>query len=113
MPKERYQTLNIYVMGIIYSPMLLVTSWFEVQTARKVNRNRLHNQADDDTIEEREQLQDLGKTCIEEGGWAKKVQESKPNVVTDAAVLEIRDLKAKLDELTKAFVRFLIRGPGQ
>ena len=36
---------------------------------------------------------------FEAEGWAKKVEMAKPNVDTDAAVLEIRSLKEQVAEL--------------
>ena len=102
MAKDRYQRVNRTVMGVIYSPMLLVTAWLETRTARKVNRNRERNEADDNTTEEWEQLSEEGGVDFEADGWAKKVMESKPNVETDAAVLEIRELKGKLETLARA-----------
>ena len=102
MPKEKYQQLNRTVMGIIYAPMLLITAWLETRTARKVNTNRDRHEADDDTVEEWEQLSEEGGVDFEADGWAKRVMESKPNVETDAAVLEIRELKLRLEALSKA-----------
>ena len=104
MPKEKYQQLNRSVMGVIYAPMLLVTAWLETRTARKVNRNRDRHEADDDTVEEWEQLgeDEGGAVDFEADGWAKRVMESKPNVETDAAVLEIRELRLRLEALSKA-----------
>ena len=101
MSKDRYQSVNRTVMGVIYSPMLLVTAWLETRTARKVNRNRDRNEADDNTIEEWEQLSEERGVDFEADGWAKKVMESKPNVETDAAVLEIRELKRELEVLAR------------
>ena len=37
---------------------------------------------------------------FEAEGWAKKVEGTKPNVETDAAVLEIREVLQKLERLT-------------
>lgn len=36
---------------------------------------------------------------FESDGWSKKVDSTKPNVETEAAVLEIRELKKELGEL--------------
>ena len=44
----------------------------------------------------------MQQSCDFEGdGWSKKVEGSKPNVETDAAVLEIRGLKEEVGELKK------------
>ena len=99
MSKDRYQAINRVVMGILYAPMLLITASLETHTARKVNRNRERNESDDNEIEEWEQVTEERGVDFEADGWAKKVQDSKPNVETDTAVLEIRELKAKLEAL--------------
>lgn len=97
LPKARYERLNDYVMGIIYSPLLLVTAWLEVKTARQVRWNRKRGEEDDDTVEEWEQLEEL--LDLEGDGWDKRVEESKPNVVTDATLLEVRALREEIKEL--------------
>ena len=99
MPRGRYQRINRAVMGALYSPVLLVTAWLETVTARKVNANRLRRQADDDRVEEWEQLGQEEGVDFEADGWAKKVEQTKPNVETDAAVLEIRELKGRIEAL--------------
>lgn len=102
MEKRRYQRLNDYVMGIIYSPLLLITAAVEAREARSVRDNRRRGEEDDDTIEEWEELQ--GELDFESEGWDKKVQSSKPIVDVDADVVEIRELKQQIKEL-KEMVR--------
>ncbi|KAG7006597.1 calcium channel YVC1 [Physcia stellaris] len=100
LPTARYERLNNYVMGIIYSPLLLITAWLETKQARKVKHNRRHGESDEDTTEEWEQ--GVGSEMDFEGeGWAKKVESTRPNVETDAAVLEIREVMGKVEYLTK------------
>lgn len=102
MPQHTYERLNSYVMGVIYSPLLLVTAWIETRQAHRVIQNRGRNEADDDTVEEWEQLGIEGESPdFEADGWAKQVGKSKPNVATDAAVLEVRELKAQVEKLAK------------
>lgn len=110
MSKKQYARLNDYVMGIIYSPLLLVTAYLETRTARSVRFNRMRNEADDDTIEEWEQLAD--ELDVEGSGWGKKVQDTAPNVVTDAALVELKELKEDVKEL-KALLKGLQGGNGQ
>lgn len=87
-------------MGVIYSPLLLITAWLETKQARIVKRNRRHGESDEDTTEEWEQ--GVGSEMDFEGeGWAKKVESTRPNVETDAAVLEIREVMDKVEYLTK------------
>ena len=98
---KKYEHLNNYVMGFLYSPLLIVTAWFESREARKVRRNRRHDEEDDDEVEEWEQLgiDEEEEVDFEGEGWAKKVEFSKPNVRTDAAVLEARECKERISEL--------------
>ena len=92
------------VMGIVYSPLLLVTAYLEKKQAEQVRFNRRNHEADDDTVQEWEQIgQQAGD--FESDGWAKKVESTRPNVVTDAAVLEVRELKEQIRELRELVVR--------
>ena len=93
-------------MGVIYSPLLVFTAAFEAYQAQKVRSNRSRGEADDDTIEEWEQMD--GEIDLESEGWIKKVQSTKPDVEVDIDVVEIRELKAQVAELTE-----LIKGMSQ
>ncbi|KAI0413320.1 hypothetical protein F5X98DRAFT_288168 [Xylaria grammica] len=97
LPKKQYERLNDIVMGIIYSPLLFCAALFEVRIAKDVRRNRKRGDDDDDTVEEWEQMED--QIDFEGEGWAKKVGDSKANVEDDAAVLEVRQLRAEVSEL--------------
>ena len=99
MSSTRYERLNNYVMGVIYSPLLLMTAWLETQQAHMVERNRNIGESDDDVVHEWEQMS--GELDMEGEGWTKKVEASKPNVETDVAVLEVRALKEQVEELKK------------
>ena len=99
LPTHTYERLNNYVMGFLYSPLLLVTAYIETKQAHVVKHNRRHGESDEDTTEEWEQI---GTTMdFEEDGWAKKVESTRPNVETDAAVLEIRQVMEKVESLTR------------
>lgn len=103
MNKDRYEKLNNYVMGLLYSPFLLITAFVEVREAKHVRFNRNRGEEDDDTIEEWEQMDE---ECDWEGeGWNKKVESTKPNLEVDTDVLEIRELRKQVDELKQ-----MIRG---
>lgn len=93
----KYERLNTLVMGILYSPLLVITAFFESKQAEVVKLNRRRGEQDEDTTEEWEQMQ--SDINFESDGWSKKVDSSKPNVETEAAVLEIRELKKELSEL--------------
>ncbi|KAM3423689.1 hypothetical protein BST61_g1102 [Cercospora zeina] len=99
MSKARYEQLNDLVMGIIYSPLLLITALLETRTARLVRFNRSRHESDDDTIEEWEQLEP--ELDVEGTGWSKRVEETSPDVVVDGTLLEVRKLRDDIDELKK------------
>ncbi|KAL1305371.1 hypothetical protein AAFC00_002265 [Neodothiora populina] len=97
MSRSTYERLNDAVMGFIYSPLLCVTAALEVRVARKVKWNRNRGEEDEDTVEEWEQLE--GEFDFERDGWVKKCEESKPNVETDATLIEVRELRKEVEEL--------------
>ena len=97
MDKPSYERLNHYVMGVIYSPLLIITAFYESREAERVKFNRLRHEQDDDTTEEWEQME--GEIDFEGEGWDKKVDGTKPNVEVDAAVVELRELKQQIAEL--------------
>ncbi|EMC96683.1 hypothetical protein BAUCODRAFT_485849 [Baudoinia panamericana UAMH 10762] len=97
MSRSRYKYVNDVIMGIIYSPLLLVTAWLEQRTARRVKWNRTRHEADDDTVEEWEQLAD--ELDVEGSGWGKRVEESRPNVVVEGTVVEVQKLREEIGEL--------------
>ena len=99
MDTKRYERLNNAVMAFIYSPLLLVTAFLETRQAHQVQRNRALGESDEDSTEEWEQL--AGEVDWEAEGWTKKVEETKPNVKTDAAVLEMQELQRQVEELKK------------
>jgi hypothetical protein len=99
MPTARYERLNNYVMGFLYSPLLCITAYIETKQAHRVKRNRRHGERDEDTTEEWEQM--ANEVNFESDGWAKKVEGTKPNVETDVAVVEIRELREQVEELKK------------
>ena len=84
-------------MGIVYSPLLLVTAWLETKQAYKVKRNRRNGESDEDEVQEWEQMG--AQVDFEADGWSKRVESTRPNVETDVAVLEVRALRAQLEEL--------------
>ena len=110
MDKNRYERLNNYVMGFVYSPLLVLTAYYETREAHHVRRNRKRGEEDDDTVEEWEQME--GQIDFEGEGWDKKVETTRPNVEVDTAVVEIRELKSQVDELRK-LVKELSAEPGR
>lgn len=111
MPSDKYERLNNYVMGFIYSPLLVLTAYLETRDARRVKHNRKRGEEDDDTTEEWEQME--GEVDFESEGWTKKVEVAKPNVETDAAVLEVRELKGQVKELMQMVERMSPQPEGE
>ncbi|KAH7128199.1 hypothetical protein B0J11DRAFT_524371 [Dendryphion nanum] len=97
LPKHRYERLNDIVMGIIYSPLLIVTAFLETRNAHRVSYNRRRGEEDDDQVHEWEQV--LDDCDFEADGWDKKVQATKPNVEFDIAVLEVKKLQHEVQGL--------------
>lgn len=97
LPQDKYNRLNDYVMGTIYSPLLVVTAWMETRQAHSVWVNRKRGEDDDDVVQEWEQV--MGECDFEADGWDKKVQATRPNVEVETAVLEIRKLQGEVAEL--------------
>ncbi len=102
MNKKLYERINDVVMGIIYSPLLLVAAYFEARTALEIRSNRSRGEDDDDTVEEWEQM--AGEMDFESDGWNKKVALVKPNVEDDPAVLEVRILRDEVASLRQMLV---------
>jgi hypothetical protein len=102
MPKSMYETLNDWVMGILYSPLLFVAAFFETRVAHDIRANRARGEEDDDVVEEWDQMaQELD---FEAEGWIKKCEAAKPNVETEPAVLEVQKLRKEVEELKAMLV---------
>jgi hypothetical protein len=106
MSRSAYERLNDYVMALIYGPLLVVTAFLETREAHRIRSNRKRNEADDDTIEEWEQLEST--VDFEEDGWAKRVDATKPNVEVDGALFEVRKCKEEIAALKK-MVELLVK----
>ncbi|ERF76956.1 hypothetical protein EPUS_02668 [Endocarpon pusillum Z07020] len=99
MDRHRYERLNNYVMGVIYSPLLAIIAFIEAREAKTIRLNRKRGEEDDDTVEEWEELQ--GEVDLEGEGWGKKVEVTRPNVEVETAVVEVRELQKQVKELKK------------
>ena len=99
LPTPKYERLNNYIMGIIYSPLLLITAYVETRQAHRVKYNRRRGESDEDKTEEWEQLE--GECDFEADGWAKRVEGTKPNVETDLVVVEVRELREQVEALKR------------
>ncbi|KAG5994878.1 hypothetical protein E4U52_000621 [Claviceps spartinae] len=97
MAKRTYEVINDFVMLTIYSPLLLVSAYFETRAAHQIQHNRSRGDEDDDVVEEWEQM--AHEIDMEAEGWTKTCDEVKPNMDDDPTVLEIQKLRRELDEL--------------
>lgn len=97
MNKAMYEHINDIVMGFIYSPLLLVSAYFEMRTAKTIRVNRARGDADDDIVEEWEQM--AGQMDFETDGWNKQVEGAKSNLEEDADIVEMRKLKEEVEKL--------------
>lgn len=108
-PKSTYEFINDCVMATLYSPLLFVAAIFERRSARKIRHNRSRGEEDDDQINEWEQFyEDLD---MEGEGWTKTCEAVKPNVEDEPAVIEVRKLRAEMEEL-KAILSQLTNSKG-
>ncbi|KAK7204213.1 hypothetical protein BZA70DRAFT_281820 [Myxozyma melibiosi] len=98
MPKHRYARLNDYVMTVVYSPVLVLISAYEVYVAGCILRNRASGEEDDDTQDEWEYPEIESEVGASD--WLERVREASPHADLDPATYEIRQLKKQVDELT-------------
>ncbi|KAF2742283.1 hypothetical protein M011DRAFT_412874 [Sporormia fimetaria CBS 119925] len=108
LPKDKYERLNDIVMSVIYSPLLAITAFMETRQAHRVSLNRRRGEDDDDVVHEWEQV--LHECDFEADGWDKKVQQTKPNVEFDTAVLEVRKLQAEMNTLKELLLELKDKG---
>ncbi|KAB8259132.1 hypothetical protein BDV32DRAFT_139050 [Aspergillus pseudonomiae] len=106
LPRKRYAKLNDIIMGIIYSPILLITASLEAREARRIRWNRRRGEEDDDDVQEWEHAAEEVDFAIEES-WKQTVQDTTPNVTMDSCTLEIIQLKEQIRELTET-VKLLV-----
>ncbi|KAF5866389.1 hypothetical protein ETB97_012556 [Aspergillus alliaceus] len=100
LPREHYARLNDVIMGIIYSPILLVTALLEVRDARRIRWNRRRGEEDDDDVQEWEHAAEEVDFEVDDS-WKQTVEDTAPNVTMDSCTLEIIQLKEQIQELTE------------
>jgi len=97
MAKKTYAKLNDWVMKLVYSPFLVMIAFYEVHVARKVAANRAKGDADDDHMEEWEELRD--EVDMESEGWTKKVAANVPNVEEDLSSVGFKGLRKDVKDI--------------
>ncbi|KAF6828255.1 potassium ion channel [Colletotrichum plurivorum] len=114
MPKPQFEKMSDVIMGIIYSPVLVVAAWHETRTAGEIRANRARGEEDDDTIEEWEQMMD--QVDFEADGWNKLCMSAKTNIEVDPTMEEMQKLRGELEELKKMLAdvsKAVVAGNGQ
>ncbi|KAI8280734.1 Calcium channel [Colletotrichum sp. SAR11_240] len=102
MEKSRFERMSDIIMGIIYSPVLVIAAWHETKTAGEIRSNRARGEEDDDTIEEWEQMMD--QVDFEADGWNKLCISAKTNLEADPTITEVQKLRGEVEELKKLLV---------
>jgi len=105
MSDKHYAKLNDIVMGVIYSPLLIVAAYWETRSAKKVNFNRRHGEEDDDTVEEWEHM--AGEVDFEGEGWDKKCALVSPNLDEEPAETLCKQLQVEVKELKGLILQLL------
>ncbi|KAL4921976.1 hypothetical protein BDW62DRAFT_173780 [Aspergillus aurantiobrunneus] len=100
LPTSSYAKLNDVVMGIIYSPVLLIIGFLEVREARRIRHNRRRGEEDDDDVEEWEHIAEQVDFEVDDT-WKQSVLETSPNVHADQTSLDIAHLREQVQSLTE------------
>lgn len=100
LPKRAYMKLNDWVMMVLYLPLMVIIAFIETSEARQVHGNRARGDADDEAVEEwEEMLGELGELEVMSGDWGDRVEKSIPNMEEEATVVGLRDLRSQMDML--------------
>lgn len=103
MSKKLYKQLNDAVMWLIYLPLLLPAAFFETRQAGEIRANRARGEADEDTVEEWEQMTD--QVDFDADGWNEAVGLAKSHLDQDPAVSEVQQLKQEVETLKEMLER--------
>ncbi|KAF4125403.1 Potassium ion channel Yvc1 [Geosmithia morbida] len=97
LPDDIYAQVNDIVMGIIYSPLLVVIGIYETRRAAHIRRNRARGDDDDNVQEEWED--GSVEVDFEAEGWAKTCEAVTPKIGQDPVLEEVKKLRSEIDEL--------------
>ena len=87
-------------MGVIYSPLLVLTAWLETTQAARIRWNRRHGEEDEDNRQEWEYVAEDVDFALDDA-WKEEVKQSTPDIRVDSCTLEIRQLKEQVAALTE------------
>jgi len=102
MEKSKFERMSDFIMGILYSPVLVAAAVFETRSAAEIRSNRARGEEDDDTIEEWEQM--IDQVDFESDGWNKVCITAKTNLDVDPTISEVQKLRSEVEELKKMLV---------
>lgn len=98
--RRSYARLNDVVMGVIYSPLLVLTAWLETVQADRIRWNRRHGEEDEDNRQEWDHVaQDVDFDL--DDTWKEDVKQTTPDIKLDSCTLEIQQLKVQVTALTE------------
>jgi len=106
MPREYYARLNEVIMGIIYSPLLLIIATLETREARRIRWNRRQGEEDDDVVDEWEDAAEEVEFDLDDT-WRQAVQDTTPDPNAENCTLEIIQLREQINELTAVVHAFI------
>ncbi|KAJ5760448.1 ATPase P-type K/Mg/Cd/Cu/Zn/Na/Ca/Na/H-transporter [Penicillium odoratum] len=97
--KKQYAKLNDVVMGLLYSPLLLLTAWVETHQAEQIRWNRRHGEEDEEDQQEWEMVAEDVEYELDDS-WKEEVNQSTPDIKVDTCTLEVRQLRMQVEALT-------------
>jgi hypothetical protein len=106
MPREYYAKLNEVIMGIIYSPLLLIIATIETREARRIRWNRRQGEEDDDVVQEWEGVAEEVDFDVDDT-WRQAVRETSSDPNAENCTLEIIQLREQIKELTAVVHAFM------
>ncbi|KAJ5211892.1 ATPase P-type K/Mg/Cd/Cu/Zn/Na/Ca/Na/H-transporter [Penicillium cinerascens] len=98
--RKHYAKLNDIVMGIIYSPLLVITAWLETREARQIQWNRRHGEEDENDAQEWGHVAEDVDFDLDDN-WKEEVKQSTPDMKADPCTAEVRQLKEQVAALTE------------
>jgi hypothetical protein len=98
--RKHYAKLNDIVMGIIYSPLLVITAWIETRQADAIKWNRRHGEEDENDTQEWEHVAEEVDFDLDDN-WKEEVKQNTPDIRVDPCTVEVRELKEQVAVLTE------------
>lgn len=87
-------------MGVIYSPLLVLTAWLETAQADRIRWNRRHGEEDEDNRQEWEFVAEDVDFDLDDA-WKEDVKQTTPDIKLDSCTLEVQQLKEQVMALTE------------